>query len=569
MGLLRNTMLLERYIGYKIIVVVAIVTALALFFTGLFYSKYQQHNIYQQNQRTMLKLTESVIQGLESIMVTGYADVANVFATRLKNVADVHDFRIMRTNGLEAFRDNKTIFAVNQRKGEELFIPRDKEQKIPVLLPDHPELLRVLERAETISYQEITSTGESFLTFLAPIKNNKACKECHGNEEHIRGVLKFTSSLHPIKRDIRETRNTAFILMAIALVLILFIVGVYLYRAVIRPIDKVTRAMDKAAAGNFIQQVPVFGKDELGRMAGSFNIMTGELQRTYEGLKNEQDKLSTIILSAREGIVVTDRDHNIVLVNPAAERLLGKPVAQLVKEGFSNIIDDPNKVIAWMSTAPKNVEAEQVEYNNLILNIYAATIQSASGTVVGSAALIRDVTEEKWLEAELRRLSSTDGLTGLYNRRFLDQTLAGEIERSNRYKIPLSILMFDVDHFKRFNDTYGHDQGDRVLKAISREMQQTFRKVDFSCRYGGEEFVVILPETGAEGALILADRLLSNIALMEVDGLKVTISIGVASTPPLSTSTAEHFIEAADKALYQAKDSGRNCVVVAQSITDH
>jgi diguanylate cyclase (GGDEF)-like protein/PAS domain S-box-containing protein len=321
--------------------------------------------------------------------------------------------------------------------------------------------------------------------------------------------------------------------------------------------------MVRAADGDLTQNVPVMGRDELSRMADSFNHMTQQLMQTYTGLRNEQDKLATIILSAREGIVVTDSQGQVVLINPAAEKLLGKSLRQVVNEGFENLIDDPQGLQTLLERDPQIKEPETIRYNNLVLSVYAATIRTHDGKVIGSAALLRDITEEKRLEERLRRLSTTDGLTGLYNRRFLDETLAHELERAHRYQLPLALLMFDVDHFKRFNDEYGHDQGDRVLQAIAQTMQSLLRKVDVPCRYGGEEFLGILPGTTLSGAIIVAERLRHSVELLEVDGLNVTISIGVAAFPELDADTRDAFIEAADQALYQAKRAGRNQVVAA------
>jgi diguanylate cyclase (GGDEF)-like protein len=287
-------------------------------------------------------------------------------------------------------------------------------------------------------------------------------------------------------------------------------------------------------------------------MAFSFNHMTRQLMQTYTGLRNEQDKLATIILSAREGIVVTDSDGKVVLMNPAAELLLGKSMRELVDSGFMSLIDDPSIK-----------EPETVHFNQRVLSIYAATICTPQGGVVGSAALIRDITEEKRLEERLRRLSTTDGLTGLFNRRHLDETLTTELERALRYNAPLSIMMFDVDHFKRFNDEHGHDQGDRVLQAIAQSLQEHVRKVDVPCRYGGEEFLAILPGTNQAGAIIVSERLRHAIEQMEVDGLNVTISIGVASVPELDVRSSATLVEAADSALYRAKRAGRNQVIAA------
>lgn len=554
------------HIGHKIIAVVGIVVTLSLLAMGMFYIRQQEQSILAQNERTMTKLTESVIQGLQSVMLAGYADIARGFAERLEQVPDVTDFRILRTSGQQAFLDNATIEAVNRRRGDEEFLPRESEQVVQALPAGYPELNKVRTTQVTVPFYETSSNGERFLTFLAPIKNDEGCHKCHGKEQPLRGVLKLTTSLSAVQQDIHDTWVQSTLVVGAAILSTLLLTGLIIRGAVVHPINRVTRAMVRAADGDLTQTVPVMGRDELSQMAFSFNHMTHQLMQTYTGLRNEQDKLATIILSAREGIVVTDSVGKVVLMNPAAETLLGKSMPQVVSEGFLNLIDDPEGLRTLLERDTGIKESETIHYKGRVLSIYAATIRTHQGGTVGSAALVRDITEEKRLEERLRRLSTTDGLTGLFNRRHLDETLAIEMERALRYNSPLSIMMFDVDHFKRFNDEHGHDQGDRVLQAIAQSLQEHVRKVDVPCRYGGEEFLAILPGTNQAGAIIVAERLRHSIEQLTVDGLRVTISIGVATIPALDAHRPDLLIEAADQALYRAKHAGRNQVVAAQRV---
>ncbi|MEH6459407.1 diguanylate cyclase [Chitinimonas sp. JJ19] len=171
------------------------------------------------------------------------------------------------------------------------------------------------------------------------------------------------------------------------------------------------------------------------------------------------------------------------------------------------------------------------------------------------------------LRENLRRQSIVDALTGLYNRRFLDETLQRELIRANRLGTPLSVVMLDVDHFKRFNDTHGHEAGDLVLRHIAQFMQKSLRGSDLACRFGGEEFTLIMPETTPENAQAKCEELREQVSLLTIRlGGKplpaVTISMGIASTPQHG-ERAEELIQAADAALYQAKHHGRNRVEVA------
>ena len=552
-------------IGNKINLVIGSVVAMALLMILVFYTYNQSQNIMAQNERTMNKLTQSVSQSLQTIMISGYADIAELFAERMHKVKDLSDFKIMRIDGSQAFKDNTTLNSVNERRGEEEFYPREKETIVSVLDKDDVHLLETLSTLKVSSYYEFTESGERLLTYLAPVRNEEDCHKCHGSDHVVRGVIKLTTSMSMVDADIKRTTMNAVIVVIVALIGVYIATKLLMNYAVVRPIRQMTDAMSEVSMGKVSQTVPIIGKDELSQMAIIFNQMSLELKNTYDGLEMEHDKLTTIIESADEGIVVTDSLGDIVLINPAASLLLGKSQDQIIKEGFINILDDPLTILNQVSQSEKEIKNTTVEYKGRILTVSARTIFSLEGNRVGSAAMLRNITEEKLLENQLRELSTTDGLTRLFNRRYLDETLDTELSRATRYGMNLSIMMFDVDHFKRFNDDHGHDQGDRVLQTIGLLMKSTCRDTDVPCRYGGEEFLIILPNTDKDGAMILAERLRHEVEITAVDGLHVTISIGVASYPNQEFKAYDKFIEAADKALYVGKEAGRNCVFFAQA----
>jgi diguanylate cyclase (GGDEF)-like protein len=160
---------------------------------------------------------------------------------------------------------------------------------------------------------------------------------------------------------------------------------------------------------------------------------------------------------------------------------------------------------------------------------------------------------------ELETLSVTDGLTGLHNRRRLMESLTDEVRRSQRLKHTFSVLMVDVDHFKKYNDTFGHLAGDGVLARVAALLREATREVDDVARYGGEEFLVMLPETGMVEALEIAERVRARVAAEVFPGRRITVSIGVSEFP-LYGNTPEQVIAAADEALYEAKREGRDRV---------
>ncbi|MSP24818.1 MAG: GGDEF domain-containing protein, partial [Myxococcales bacterium] len=164
-----------------------------------------------------------------------------------------------------------------------------------------------------------------------------------------------------------------------------------------------------------------------------------------------------------------------------------------------------------------------------------------------------------------------DGLTGLYNHRAFQDALRRDLHRAERTGSELSLMMLDVDHFKVFNDTWGHQAGDEVLKAISRLLLASIRTGDVAARYGGEEFVLILPDTPLEGAVLVAERIRKNVARLSVrigeEKLKVTASFGVASANGKTRGGNAEVIERADTALYAAKRAGRNVVHQAEPLS--
>lgn len=166
---------------------------------------------------------------------------------------------------------------------------------------------------------------------------------------------------------------------------------------------------------------------------------------------------------------------------------------------------------------------------------------------------------------EYEQLSVTDALTGLLNRRYLQERLTEEIIRSNRHGYPMSFMMIDVDHFKSYNDTYGHPEGDKALKIVGHVLKETLRGADVAARYGGEEFSILLPQTTSEEAQAIAERIRRNIEETDFGNRKVTVSMGIASCS-LELNSSDEVISAADQALYEAKRRGRNNVRVYEDL---
>jgi diguanylate cyclase (GGDEF)-like protein len=180
--------------------------------------------------------------------------------------------------------------------------------------------------------------------------------------------------------------------------------------------------------------------------------------------------------------------------------------------------------------------------------------------------LSREIEERKKAQSELERIITLDPLTSLFNRRHFFELTLKELERSQRYNRPLSVIMLDIDHFKQVNDQFGHLVGDRVIVEVARRIQKALRRIDSACRYGGEEFAVLLPETPLMQAEMVASRLWNLVTRQPtVSGelvLKITVSVGVATFQHSSEITVDDLLDQADQAMYAAKQAGRNRVAV-------
>jgi diguanylate cyclase (GGDEF)-like protein len=203
-----------------------------------------------------------------------------------------------------------------------------------------------------------------------------------------------------------------------------------------------------------------------------------------------------------------------------------------------------------------------------------ATLREGDKVLLGQRTILKFVLQDALEESYQRKMyesSTRDGLTGAYNRKYFTEKIVTDLSFARRHGLPFTLLMLDVDLFKRVNDTYGHPTGDRVLVEVTDSISGTIRTEDTLARYGGEEFAVIAQGTGGEGGGILAERIrkkIEAISFVSVDeprtGFRVTVSIGVCTAPPRSKAPPEQILARADKNLYEAKETGRNRVVASE-----
>ena len=199
----------------------------------------------------------------------------------------------------------------------------------------------------------------------------------------------------------------------------------------------------------------------------------------------------------------------------------------------------------------------QLNGKEYIFLVKATEISNAYGDQYVSV-LMTDITEEEHYKSQLEHLIIHDELTGVYNRHYFNRTLEQEIKRHQRYQSPFSMAFMDIDHFKMINDTYGHDVGDAVLVSLAKNISSLLRSTDVFCRVGGEEFVIMMPETSLENALIISERIRSTVEGISSKDVpeKITISMGLVELN--SWDNVQSFYKRADEALYKAKENGRN-----------
>nr|WP_320190141.1 diguanylate cyclase [uncultured Desulfobacter sp.] len=294
-------------------------------------------------------------------------------------------------------------------------------------------------------------------------------------------------------------------------------------------------------------------------------------------IKDREAQVRAMASASHDALIMIDASDKIHFWSDMAEKMFGWTTEEAMGQSMHRLITLPedcdkalNGLKHFSKTGTGPVIGSVMEFNALrkdgtIIPVERSVAAFKIADAFYAVGSIRDISERKKREEQLRQLATTDGLTGLYNRRRFMELIQKEFKKSIRHAVSLSIIMFDADKFKMVNDTYGHEAGDCVLVDISRITRQVVRETDFPGRIGGEEFVVGLPHTDAEGAVQLAERLRSSFEASKVetaDGriIRYTVSFGVTSLDPQSPVDVETLMKHVDKALYQAKEKGRNRV---------
>ncbi len=458
-----------------------------------------------------------------------------------------------------------------------------------------PSVLQQMPRGDLTQVYE--HAGTRYLSYYSPIANEPECFSCHGRQNKLNGILRIDFSLRAMENFIASRRNRILAWTGIMVATLLAALAVLLRLVVYRPVKDLRDAMARAEDGAHEPSLSIEGEDELADLKRSFVNMLSRINALHRtNLEKERElarhqeimkfraELKTMFDAMPDGALLIDTDMRIIQSNPRAYAL----VPGLEDMAAGRIPPEKMKEVACPLQGIREVFKERKVCE------HACSITLANGEqrhlhstcapifendrIVYVVGVIRDVTDRIKTEHELEekrtdllktnrllsQIAITDGLTQVSNRRYFDELLYKEIKRYNRRKYSsLSLMMIDIDHFKKLNDVQGHVIGDAVLREIASLLRDGVRETDTVARYGGEEFAVIMPDTHIDGALYKAETLRKKVQDAEFPGhdgpLHITISIGVAA---YGAGSPDDLVEAADGALYRAKRSGRNAVVV-------
>jgi len=499
-----------------------------------------------------------------------------------------------------------------------------QEASAAILLDPREQPKDELDRAVLETGQAIHSfNGDNARVLIPYTAKKEGCSEkdgCHvyAKAGDVLGAISLEFSMEAINKQIQENNIEMAGMWFLRFIIFLLVIIVLLSFIITNNLHKMLGVFDKVSDGDFSVRADVKSNDEIGLLGNGFNKMASSLQETRKeldkrlleiyALYNVSKTLNTSFETEQLLIKLVEDISGNMDIDRMMILLPDKEFTKLTVASYTGFTEDeisrakPNLyegVYSLVASAGICRIIENVDTDVTVTeqDIFSPDIGSLlavpflrRGKVLGLICAFRDrpkqfvfsdlklfnsvaehlavAMENARLFEKTKEMAITDGLTNLYNKRYMLESLESEIARSARCNHELSFIIMDIDNFKHYNDTNGHPAGDKLLKELALIIQNSIRKTDITCRYGGEEFVVILPETAKENAKVVAEKLVKKIAENPFDFAEnqplgcVSVSMGL-STYPYDAVDYEALIVSGDKALYAAKTSGKNRVVLS------
>jgi diguanylate cyclase (GGDEF)-like protein len=458
-------------------------------------------------------------------------------------------------------------------------------------------------REQAVVLSEFSATP--ILRTIIPVKNDSECHGCHGANQKLNGILLVDDSLAGIYDMLKTVTRRIILTSAVTLVVLIILISSIVTRFVTMPVKAFMEGISRIEKGDYKTWLDVKGSGEFVELADSFNMMTQAISRLVRELEEKNKKIHifyTIVRRLSETIdlkkiksVLADllcdflKAESVVLCFPIEKQdrafeITSKEVDDKRHYYFSFSLDDevvPHPAVLreelehWLQgelKAPLFTDDDTkvlipLQFTNIQLGLICAVKAKSVHFSPAEKRLLPDLAKHisvSYANARLYNLATTDDLTGLYTKGFFETKIKELVDTFNQTHESFSVLMVDLDHFKEVNDTFGHQVGDKVLQQFGELMRENLRHIDICSRYGGEEFVVLLPGEKIRSASIIANRLREKIArfTFQFEGIPSfhkTVSIGIASCPVHATSPVE-LVAMADEAMYTAKQKGRNMV---------
>lgn len=577
----------------KIALIVSLPVVLISSFFAFYNYVHERDTFFQNLQTQLLRIGEDIKKPAEAALRGNDTDVLQQMIDERAAEPDIESIVLFRKTGQVAAGNKRTWI------GKELF----ELDNGGMSGEDIPAIKKALEGGYSVYYDP---HGEHYCLVM-PMSPDK----------RIEGALFISMDIRAVKSGIKNRALVNFCIAGIVSVLIGVSIYFLIHSLFTRRIKSVSSAAVRLTTGDLTVRADEQGTDEIGYLAASFNVLADEIANWRANLEelaaNRVKELSTLFevvdtisksleldkvlpdvldrvlgsMSAGKGaLVLLDRDH---------KKLLLKGYRGLSEESLCEVVDKGQGCVGdvILKNSPIRVSGADDEESAPVPGLERENIWSAlvvpitvRGEVLGvlavygekkdqftdeDGALLETIGNQVGVAVENARLyektlelAQVDGLTGLANRRHLMERLKQERDRAERYHTSLSVIILDLDKFKSFNDTYGHLQGDELLKTFSSMLNGQIRSADIAGRYGGEEFCVVLPNTSVKGALVIAERIRKVTADIKIpvgDGRPPaggTVSIGVAEF--MGDESVEKMLNTADSALYRAKEDGRNKV---------